>query len=54
MTNDLTKAGMNVEEVIPKEGVTGWSDSWMLSDQGEAPDLCLQVDELRRPTWPPR
>ena len=27
MTNDLKKAGMNVAEVLPKEGVTGWSDS---------------------------
>src|SRR5207248_2193631 len=25
MTNDLKKAGLNVKEVIPKEGVTGWS-----------------------------
>jgi len=37
MTNDLRKAGMNVKEVIPKEGVTGWSDSWMLSKKAKHP-----------------
>jgi putative spermidine/putrescine transport system substrate-binding protein len=37
MTNDLRKAGMNVKEVIPKEGVTGWSDSWMLSNKARHP-----------------
>ena len=37
MTNDLKKAGMNVKEVIPKEGVTGWSDSWMLSKKAKHP-----------------
>ena len=37
MTNDLRKAGMNVKEVIPKEGVTGWSDSWMLSKNAKHP-----------------
>jgi len=37
MTNDLKKAGMNVKEVIPKEGVTGWSDSWMISKQAKNP-----------------
>ena len=37
MTNDLKKAGMNVKEVLPKEGVTGWSDSWMLSKNAKHP-----------------
>src|SRR5919201_4658708 len=37
MTVDLRKAGMNVKEVIPKEGVTGWSDSWMLSKNARHP-----------------
>lgn len=37
MTNDLTKAGMNVKEVIPKEGATGWSDSWMVSKKAKHP-----------------
>src|SRR5919197_1859489 len=37
MTNDLRKAGLNVGEVIPKEGVTGWSDTWMLSGKAKHP-----------------
>jgi putative spermidine/putrescine transport system substrate-binding protein len=37
MTNDLRKAGMNVGEVLPKEGVTGWSDSWMISKKAKHP-----------------
>jgi putative spermidine/putrescine transport system substrate-binding protein len=37
MTNDLKKAGMNVGEVLPKEGVTGWSDSWMISAKARHP-----------------
>ena len=37
MTVDLKKAGLNVKEVIPKEGVTGWSDSWMLSNKAKHP-----------------
>ena len=37
MTNDLKKAGLPVAEVIPKEGVTGWSDSWMLSKDAKNP-----------------
>jgi len=37
MTNDLRKAGLQVAEVIPKEGVTGWSDTWMLSTKARHP-----------------
>ena len=37
MTVALKKDGMNVKEVIPKEGVTGWSDSWMLSTKEKHP-----------------
>ena len=37
MTNDLKKAGVPVAEVLPKEGVTGWSDSWMLSNKAKHP-----------------
>jgi putative spermidine/putrescine transport system substrate-binding protein len=37
MTNDLKKAGLPVAEVLPKEGVTGWSDSWMLSTKAKHP-----------------
>jgi putative spermidine/putrescine transport system substrate-binding protein len=37
MTNDLRKAGLNVGEVLPKEGVTGWSDSLMISAKAKHP-----------------
>ena len=37
MTNDLKKAGVPSAEVIPKEGVTGWSDSWMLRNKAKHP-----------------
>ncbi|MGA8261331.1 MAG: ABC transporter substrate-binding protein [Arenicellales bacterium] len=30
-TNELQKAGVPVKDTIPKEGATGWADSWMLS-----------------------
>jgi putative spermidine/putrescine transport system substrate-binding protein len=42
MTNDLRKAGMNVKEIIPKEGVTGWSDSWMLSNKAKHPNCAYK------------
>ena len=31
---------------LPKEGATGWSDTWMISSEGEAPQLHVHVDEL--------
>jgi spermidine/putrescine-binding protein len=31
-----------VQEVFPKEGVTGWSDSWMISKKAKDPELCLK------------
>src|SRR3954454_16072135 len=37
MTNDLRRAGLNVGEVLPKEGVTGWSDSLMISAKAKHP-----------------
>jgi putative spermidine/putrescine transport system substrate-binding protein len=42
MTVDLKKAGLNVEEVLPKEGVTGWSDSWMISKKAKNPICAYQ------------
>jgi len=42
MTNDLKKAGLPVAEVIPKEGVTGWSDTWMLSTKAKHPICAYQ------------
>ena len=35
-----------VETVLPKEGATGWSDTWMIASQGQAPELHVPVDEL--------
>ena len=32
--------------VKPKEGATGWSDTWMISSKAEAPELHVQVDGL--------
>ena len=50
MTNDLRKAGMNVKEVMPKEGVTGWSDSWMLSTKAKHPICAYQyMNYLTKP-----
>jgi len=42
MTNDLKKAGLNVGEVLPKEGVTGWSDSWMIAKNAQHPICAYQ------------
>ena len=35
-------------DACPKEGSTGWSDTWMVAAQGQAPELHVQVDELDR------
>ncbi len=35
-----------VKAVKPKEGTTGWSDTWMISSPGQAPQLHVQVDGL--------
>jgi putative spermidine/putrescine transport system substrate-binding protein len=42
MTNQLRKEGLNVKEVLPKEGVTGWSDSWMLAKNAKHPICAYQ------------
>jgi putative spermidine/putrescine transport system substrate-binding protein len=34
-TNTLQNDGVPVEDTIPKEGATGWADSWMLSEKSE-------------------
>ena len=35
-----------MKDLIPKEGATGWADTWMLSAQGEASELRVHVDEV--------
>jgi len=42
ITLQIKDAGGSVTEVFPKEGVTGWSDSWMISKNAKNPDLCLK------------
>lgn len=37
MTVQLRQEGVNVKEVLPKEGVTGWSDSWMIAKNAKHP-----------------
>ena len=44
LTNDETPVGA----VLPKEGSTGWSDTWMIAAKSAAPQLRLQVDGLHR------
>ena len=34
--------------MLPKEGSTGWSDTWMLSSKAQHPNCMAQVDELDR------
>jgi len=39
-TIQTREQGVNVEQLIPKEGVTGWSDSWMITVGAQNIDLC--------------
>lgn len=41
-TNALQEDGVPVESTIPKEGVTGWADSWMLSSEAPHPNCAYQ------------
>jgi putative spermidine/putrescine transport system substrate-binding protein len=38
MTNTLRDSGAKVEETIPREGATGWADSWMISAHAAHPE----------------
>jgi putative spermidine/putrescine transport system substrate-binding protein/spermidine/putrescine transport system substrate-binding protein len=42
ITNQLKQGGANVVESIPTEGVTGWSDSWVISKAAKNYDLALK------------
>jgi spermidine/putrescine-binding protein len=42
ITKQIKDSGGEVQEVFPKEGVTGWSDSWMISKAAKNPELCLK------------
>ncbi|MCB0829612.1 MAG: extracellular solute-binding protein, partial [Solirubrobacterales bacterium] len=41
-TSALQAAGENVDADLPKEGSTGWSDTWMLSSQADHPNCMLE------------
>jgi putative spermidine/putrescine transport system substrate-binding protein len=36
--NVLTDAGVPVKAIVPKEGSTGWSDTWMISSKAKNPN----------------
>ena len=38
----------NTEVVLPEEGTTGWSDTWMISSAGREPELRVRVARLDR------
>ncbi len=40
--NTLKAAGVPVASVIPKEGVTGWLDTWMLSSKSKHPNCAYR------------
>ena len=38
--------GAKIDAIKPKEGATGWSDTWMISSQAAHPELHVHVDGL--------
>jgi putative spermidine/putrescine transport system substrate-binding protein/spermidine/putrescine transport system substrate-binding protein len=42
MTNDLRKAHYPIGETIPREGATGWADTWMISKNSPNVDLAMK------------
>jgi putative spermidine/putrescine transport system substrate-binding protein len=41
-TNALDAANVPVKEIIPKEGATGWLDTWMLSSKAKHPNCAYK------------
>jgi putative spermidine/putrescine transport system substrate-binding protein len=41
-TNTLKASGVKVEAIVPVEGMTGWSDTWMLSAYAKHPNCMLK------------
>ena len=37
-----------VKAILPEEGATGWSDTWMIASKAQAPELRLRVAGLHR------
>jgi putative spermidine/putrescine transport system substrate-binding protein/spermidine/putrescine transport system substrate-binding protein len=42
MANDLRKAKFPIGETIPREGATGWADTWMISKYSPNIDLAME------------
>ena len=42
--NLLQAESQPIEAVLPDEGSTGWSDTWMIAAEGQAPELHVHVD----------
>ncbi len=40
--NALKGEGVKVEAVVPKEGMTGWADTWMMSSHAQHPNCMLK------------
>ncbi len=50
ITNLLQDEGAPVENTLPEEGSTGWSDTWMLSSEAEHPNcMYLWMDHVVSP-----
>ena len=50
ITNVLQGEGVNVDSVLPKEGSTGWSDTWMISSTTDAPNCAYRwLDHIASP-----
>ncbi len=50
ITNVLQGEGANVDSVLPKEGSTGWSDTWMISSSTDAPNCAYRwLDHIASP-----
>ena len=45
-TITLQDSGAPVKDLIPREGATGWADTWMLSAKAKTPQLRVQVDAV--------
>lgn len=50
ITSVLQGEGVNVDSVLPKEGSTGWSDTWMISSKTDAPNCAYRwLDHIASP-----
>ena len=57
ITNLLQAEGANVKNILPSEGATGWSDTWMLSSEAKNPNcMYLWMNHIVSPEanapWP--